>query len=62
MPTPSRVAQTICKPSSSLNAISPCMSLVPNVIQNAITTPETMEIDSKPRSVPRRFGGEISEI
>lgn len=31
-------------------------------MKNAMTTPEVMEMDSRTRSVPRRFGGDISEI
>lgn len=62
IPAPRRVAVTICSPKGSRKDASLGRWRVPNVIQNAMTTPDVMDIDSRTRSVPRRFGGEISEM
>ena len=62
MQSPRRVALTICRPKGRRNDISLSINLVPNVIQYAMTAPETTQMDSSTRRVPRRFGGEISEI
>lgn len=62
IPMPNTVAGTICKAKGNRKEASLVIYRVPKETQKEITTPDTIEIDSSTRRVPRSSGGEISEI